>query len=160
MVKWLREQPIAAYFSKFISLFSISPTLQGGKSYVLPSFKHLHWYGSWCDINSWTSRRWVSVFRLLFTAFCWWSIQHVCHHGHAFVWCLLILHCCMVRIFFSWNYFHIKLHCLLHNHRYVNEVKPGEYGIPKKIYFPFQISYWTGKPFKFFFKTKVWIFHT
>jgi len=28
--------------------------------------------------------------------------------------------------------------------RYVNGVKPGEYGVPKPFYFPFLPSYWTG----------------
>ena len=32
--------------------------------------------------------------------------------------------------------------------RYVNGVKPGQYGVPKPFYFPFLPSYWTGKPFK------------
>ncbi|CAI7993840.1 ATP-binding cassette sub-family A member 3, partial [Geodia barretti] len=29
---------------------------------------------------------------------------------------------------------------------YVNGVKPGQYGVPKPIYFPFQPSYWLGRP--------------
>ena len=28
--------------------------------------------------------------------------------------------------------------------RYVNGVKPGEYGVPKPFYFPCLPSYWTG----------------
>ena len=30
--------------------------------------------------------------------------------------------------------------------RYINGVKPGEYGVPKPLYFPCLPSYWTGKP--------------
>ncbi|CAI8007467.1 ATP-binding cassette sub-family A member 3, partial [Geodia barretti] len=29
---------------------------------------------------------------------------------------------------------------------YVNEVKPGRYGVPRPFYFPLQPSYWTGRP--------------
>jgi hypothetical protein len=30
--------------------------------------------------------------------------------------------------------------------RYVNGVKPGQFGVPKPFYFPFQPSYWLGRP--------------
>jgi len=30
--------------------------------------------------------------------------------------------------------------------RYINGVKPGEYGTPEPFYFPILPSYWTGKP--------------
>jgi len=30
--------------------------------------------------------------------------------------------------------------------RYINGVKPGEYGVPKPLYFPCLPSYWTGNP--------------
>ena len=30
-------------------------------------------------------------------------------------------------------------------YRYIDAVKPGEYGVPKPFYFPFQPSYWCGK---------------
>ncbi|XP_019852385.1 PREDICTED: ATP-binding cassette sub-family A member 3-like [Amphimedon queenslandica] len=28
---------------------------------------------------------------------------------------------------------------------YMNEWRPGQYGIPRRFYFPFEVSYWTGK---------------
>ena len=31
-------------------------------------------------------------------------------------------------------------------HRYIDAVKPGKYGVPKPLYFPFLPSYWVGKP--------------
>ena len=31
-------------------------------------------------------------------------------------------------------------------HRYINGVKPGEYGVPKPFYFPCLPSYWSGAP--------------
>ena len=31
-------------------------------------------------------------------------------------------------------------------HRYVDAVKPGDYGVPRPFYFPFLPSYWTGRP--------------
>ena len=30
--------------------------------------------------------------------------------------------------------------------RYIDAVKPGKYGVPKPLYFPFLPSYWIGKP--------------
>ena len=33
-------------------------------------------------------------------------------------------------------------------HRYINGVKPGQYGIPKPFYFPCLPSYWSGAPRK------------
>lgn len=29
--------------------------------------------------------------------------------------------------------------------RYIDAVKPGQYGVPRPLYFPFLPSYWTGK---------------
>ena len=31
-------------------------------------------------------------------------------------------------------------------HRYINGVKPGQYGVPKPFYFPCLPSYWSGAP--------------
>ena len=38
------------------------------------------------------------------------------------------------------------MHCMYG--RYVNGVKPGQYGVPRPFYFPFQPSYWLGRPLK------------
>ena len=35
---------------------------------------------------------------------------------------------------------------MYHWFRYVNEVKPGRYGVPRPFYFPLQPSYWAGRP--------------
>ena len=42
-------------------------------------------------------------------------------------------------------YFNLLLVCALFT-RYINGVKPGEYGVPKPFYFPCLPSYWTGNP--------------
>ena len=39
----------------------------------------------------------------------------------------------------------IYIHLYVHVCRYVDAVKPGQYGIPKPFYFPFLPSYWTGR---------------
>ena len=51
-------------------------------------------------------------------------------------------------------YVHVHLHVCVHlavlssENRYVDAVKPGQYGVPKPFYFPCLLSYWTGKPRK------------
>ena len=39
-------------------------------------------------------------------------------------------------------------HVFTHKCRYIDGIKPGQYGVPKPFYFPCLPSYWTGKPFK------------
>ena len=42
---------------------------------------------------------------------------------------------------------HLHTYTLMYNDcRYVNGVKPGQYGVPKPFYFPFLPSYWLGRP--------------
>lgn len=46
----------------------------------------------------------------------------------------------------SQGYYTSTLISCCSHYRYVDAVKPGKYGVPKPLYFPFLPSYWTGKP--------------
>lgn len=74
---------------------------------------------------------------IIYLLIAWWD---VCTHIHIYMGVFVIsadtdnvvVYCTVFRIAFSW--------------RYINEVKPGQYGIPRKPYFFLQTTYWTGKP--------------
>ena len=51
---------------------------------------------------------------------------------------------CTVSTFMTVHILYMYKH--FYSHRYVNQVKPGRYGVPKPFYFPLQPSYWTGRP--------------
>ena len=68
-----------------------------------------------CDCTKPLNVVWLSV------PFSWWFVRHSCIHFFFYLACVLL--------FF----------------RYIDGIWPGEYGVPKPLYFPFLPSYWTGR---------------
>ena len=64
--------------------------------------------------------------------------------------CTYILTCMCAHImhgvFLPIKYIHEYVHVYDCTDRYVNGVRPGQYGVPRPFYFPFQPSYWLGRP--------------
>ena len=55
-------------------------------------------------------------------------------------------HCCNVCTICTTLYLTATMY--LSQHRYVDAIRPGEYGVPRPFYFPFLPSYWMGRSYK------------